>query len=75
MFSCKKRVAKIHSYTYKYHIYVGMLYSDILGKETYNVSYLIVKLLIVDRQDINGRAERDLSSPLSQVHLLKVPLA
>jgi hypothetical protein len=29
----------------------------------------------LDRQDINGRAERDLSSPLSQVHLLNVPLA
>jgi hypothetical protein len=26
------------------------------------------------RQDVNGRAERDLSSPLSRVHLLKVPL-
>jgi hypothetical protein len=48
MFSCKKRVAKIHSYTYKYHMYVGMLYSHVLVKETYNVGYLIVNI-------VNGR--------------------
>jgi hypothetical protein len=27
------------------------------------------------RQDVNGRAESDFSSPLSRVHLPKVPLA
>jgi hypothetical protein len=30
---------------------------------------------IMCRQDVNGRVERDLTSPSSRVHLMKVPLA
>jgi hypothetical protein len=45
-----------------------------IRKENASVMWCDIRLIGQARRG-NGRAERDLSSPLSRVHLLKVPLA